>query len=308
MTETLTPKQMVEAGWTINITHQPNYGANNFSDSTYAKPDKDDPSDVIPAGDPVKERARANEVVVFELAPPDDATDEEFAAYPSLLEAFWSGAHADGYFGVGDVLTLKVRTRMDNLPEDESVLEDMQAAYAQQIRTWDGGESTVYATVHDTTMDWLDPTKGGVGWTHGSQPAKPTVQEAKLPEGVPANVAMVPYGFAAQDLARFRFVNKQEDHEQYTDTATGQVVEAVDYDRDSQFTDVYTAATSGYFKIRKPSASVRADTFDLRRLMTDPDFALSLADDAHGGGSNQFYVTQAVNTGGAVNRDRKSVV
>ena len=103
--ETLTPKQLRAAGWTVNVTAQPDYGANNYSDPDYAKPDYDDPDDAG-AGSTAKPKSHEGEVLVVELAPPDDATDAEFDGSNSMLEAYWKdGIRPDGYFGMGDVIT-----------------------------------------------------------------------------------------------------------------------------------------------------------------------------------------------------------
>ena len=103
---------------------------------------------------------------MFELAAPDDATDEEFIKYESLINAYYSGVHANGYLGYGDSMTLKVKTRLDNLgSEDTAVDESMFDAegklisYKDQmanIATWDSEDASVYITAHATDLKWME--------------------------------------------------------------------------------------------------------------------------------------------------------
>lgn len=93
----------------------------------------------------------------------------------------------------------------------------------------------------------------------------------------------------------------------YDDAMTGDHIQMVDFDHDNWYEDDgiierHLTNDGGLFRIRKPSASVRGDTAVLRTEVTSSDFAgVSFADDGHDGGDNQFYVTQAINTGGPVN-------
>ena len=97
------------------------------------------------------------------------------------------------------------------------------------------------------------------------------------------------------------FVRMVSDKAASTDTTTGEEIPAADYDKDGDLTDSYSYDRSGYFRVLKPSASVRGDTFIQRNLITDQDFDINLADDSHQGGDNRFVITQAINTGAAVN-------
>ena len=77
VTEHLTPKQLVANGWTVKVVDQPNYTSNNYDARQggidYGKPDADQPDDEAAAN--IKTYAHDEEVVVIELAPPDDASD-----------------------------------------------------------------------------------------------------------------------------------------------------------------------------------------------------------------------------------------
>ena len=94
--DTLYPGDLIRDGWTVDIYKQPNYGTNNYLSGgatvpVFAKPDADQVADGLVPSIATKTKRRDAEVVVFELAPPDDATDEEFQANASLLEAYWNG-------------------------------------------------------------------------------------------------------------------------------------------------------------------------------------------------------------------------
>lgn len=82
------------------------------------------------------------------------------------------GVHADGYLGFGDSITLKVRTRIDNL-DSSNVLEgnlfdgagDL-VSYKDQmntINTWTSGSTNVYLTAHDSDLGFMP---NGSNWTH----------------------------------------------------------------------------------------------------------------------------------------------
>ena len=122
-----------------------------------------------------KAHAHDREVVVFELAAPDDATDSEFAEFDSLLNAFYAGAHADGYLGYGDAITVKVKTRLDNLGDVESAMDDSLyedgnlVSFKKQMETmasWDGDDSQFYATAHETKLNWLSDDPADGAWDH----------------------------------------------------------------------------------------------------------------------------------------------
>ena len=316
VTEYLTPKQLIEQGWTVEITSQPNWEEDDFSQLGYAKPDADDPDDAVP-DETTKPKSHSGEVLVFELAPPDDASDEEFDKYNSMLHAYWMGVRPDGYFGAGDKVTLKVKTRIDNLGSEGTALEGAAdengsalsyKEQLEQVRTWDGEGSQAYVTSHDRTLSWLpgggaDPTEKG--WTHTYDNGT-KAEKGKLPK--PEDNLSVT-DFKDQTVDRFAFDDRVEDAAGYTDDngtpddpSDDIVVDEVDMDDDGQFDDVYSTATAGWFKIQRPNASIRADTLMQRRLIADPDFTgVNLGDDSHQGGTNEFLITQAINTGGAVN-------
>ncbi len=243
---------------------------------------------------------------------PDDASDAEFNRFDTMLEAYWGGIRPTGYLGVGDTLTMKVRARIDNLPSEDQMKTRFPADTTYQdkvnnIQTWRGGSSTVHITLHDSQMNWLDANYNGNGWRHrfanGSTGAKPAHLLQPAPDPDPDPFTIHPYAFALQDTNRWRIdaADRAQDHEASFDQNTGALIPAEDYDADGDMTDTYLTATSGSFKIWCPSSSVRGDTFALRSLVTDQDFAVSLANDAFWRSDNQFYITQAVNTGGAVN-------
>ena len=109
--ERLTPKQLVEAGWTLRVRVQPDYDADGYVQKDYAKGDVDDLDD-LPQSPDVKQRIHGGEVVVFELTPPDDASDLEFVKHPSMLSAFWDNVRADGYVGPGEIGRASCRERV----------------------------------------------------------------------------------------------------------------------------------------------------------------------------------------------------
>ena len=327
-TERLTPKQLLDRGWTVKITYQSDYGDNTFAESGstavrggknnahYGKADADDPSDTVEyrglVSDTLSGATEANqgvgsyasvkpnehdrEVVVFELAAPDDADDDEFNDYDSLLEGFYGGVHADGYLGYGDSLTLKVKTRLDNLGDvdsamDEGLYEDGKlVSYKKQMETissWEGDDSQVYATAHETKLNWVADKDG---WDHrpadgGNVLHKPKAddEEAKT---------LIGTSFHGQSVNRFYRAGEQ---------AADHLRNNINYDRDSDYDDLYVTDTSGWFRIRKPSVSVRADTAQLRSLLYNSDMNVYTGQDVQLKGDNSFYLTQAINTGGAVN-------
>lgn len=366
-TERLTPKQLMEKGWTVKISYQPDYGDNSYSqtgtrgkkdNAHYGKADADDPLDTVEnrglvtdvlSGSPeadnglaasvgakqavgsyasVKPARHGKEVVVFEIAAPDDATDREFAEFDSLLNAYYAGAHPDGYLGYGDSMTLKVKTRLDNLGDVDSAMDDSLyegdalVSYKKQMETiasWDGDESEVYATAHETKLNWIDD-EDSEGWDHiyegddltdvnqgqtglgqkpngaGSVTAGSDGTVAEGTTGLKPKLTdlktLIGTSFHGQSVNRFfRAGEKAEDH----------AVNNVNYDRDSDLDDLYVTDTSGWFRIRKPSASVRADTAKLRSLIYNSDMDVYTGQDVQLRGSNGFYLTQAINTGGAVN-------
>ena len=93
-----TPKQLIEDGWTVKITAQPNYsakpvyGAAGTDAAHYGKPDTDQPDDTLASRgiENIKPYEHEAETVVFEIAPPDDATDEEFLGYNTLFDAYYA--------------------------------------------------------------------------------------------------------------------------------------------------------------------------------------------------------------------------
>lgn len=367
--EKLTPKQLIERGWTVNIRIQPDYDANNYSASDYGKPDEDDPSDVVrPAtkvenadgswtitdpGSTSKPRSHDGEVIVFELAPPDDARDSEFARHHSQMEAFWDGVKADGCLANGDSITLKLRTRIDNLGSEDTAMEGLVTdgkvanyhAQVNAIRSWVSDKSTAYITTENRDLSFLDRL---MGWTHtfekdtpnpfagadAQKAADPIYELTKTGEGtwaytpftgatfqaghtyarpIVASDSGYRYGvgdFNNQNPYFYKYgrnVKLSYDAAAYDDAMTGDHIEMVDLDHDNWYEDStvierHLTNDAGLFRIRKPSASVRGDTAVLRTEVTSSDFTgVSFADDGHDGGDNQFYLTQAINTGAPVN-------
>ncbi|MEE0706949.1 MAG: hypothetical protein UCH28_11300, partial [Adlercreutzia sp.] len=402
--ERLTPKQMVEAGWTIKVRVQPDYDADGYIQRDYAKADLDDADD-LPASADVKTHSHEGEVVVFELTPPDDASDLEFVKHPSMLSAFWDNVRADGYVGPGDSVTLKVRTRIDNVGDEESAVEGLvdengdALTYAEQleaVRTWSAEASKAYFATENQDASWLPQE---TGWSHTfAKDVTVAIDSAEDAEShvnddgtvvlaaedvdnvyvVKRNGTAIVYGpngypeydlvaelaaedgtytfkagetylkptVAANSLSSFgtEWFNNQsplyfqwaagtvrvEDKLGHLDADTGEEVPDVDYDRDGKdtagderqkpvldengepqvdengdtvtapvskgFTETHLTNTSGTFEIRKPSASVRADT-GVTRAPTDDQNAV----DSTQSGSNDLYVTQAINTGAAIN-------
>ena len=402
--ERLTPKQLVEAGWTLRVRVQPDYDADGYVQKDYAKGDVDDLDD-LPQSPDVKQRIHGGEVVVFELTPPDDASDLEFVKHPSMLSAFWDNVRADGYVGPGDSITLKVRTRIDNVGDEESALEGLTDAdgdalgYAQQleaIRTWSAEASKAYFATENQDASWLPQA---TGWSHTFDEAVDVTivddadatsqfvegdirltrddaatiyvvnrdAEGRIVYDAEGNPTFTPILDALGAATTFTFeagetylkptvavdsvtslgtdwFNSQspsyfqwaagsvlvDDKLSHVDPDTGEVVPDVDYDRDHKdtsgderqklvvdengdavpgedgedqyvsvnrgFPERHLASVSGTFDIRKPSASVRADTGAVRSPTDD-----SNAIDSTQSGSNDLYVTQAINTGAAVN-------
>ncbi|WP_423775626.1 hypothetical protein [Adlercreutzia equolifaciens] len=376
--ERLTPKQLIEQGWTVRVRVQPDYDKDAYGalasgaankHSEYGKPDGDDPNDTVDAAD-VKGRARSGETIVFELTPPDDANDAEFLKHASLLSAFWDNVRADGYLGAGDAVTLKVRTRIDNVGDEESALADLTdengelLPYNQQkelVRKWSTEATKAYFTAEDRDVAWLPKE---TGWSHrwtGETATVTVSKDEKLYKAVTDGAGNVLYGadgfpqYTAltdpagadeqtvtleQGALYLRptveedstgvygvggFNNQCPEYFQWADEAslvydsdtredpdTLDIIPAVDYDKDGVYTsgdkktgkkDVratlperHMSSTSGMFTIRKPSASVRVDTGMVRIPTNDTS-----STDSTQSGNNNLWVTQAVNTGAAVN-------
>ena len=292
VTEQLTPQDLIDQGWYVHVSEAPDWGANDFTQPDYAKPDADDP-DGIGTDPTAKPKQREGETLVFEFAPPHDATAEEFARYDTLLEAARAGVHADGYFGSGDSLTLFVKTRVDNTgAEGDDAL----------TTAWLSDASEFYATVHDLDgRDW-DGEDGEDGW----------ISTWRNPEGgagkpvVPADpTSIFDAGFAEQLLETIRFVNPISDAPATSELALGwplvRKTAAQDFDCDGAYDDIYTHTTSGTFALARPESSVRIDTKKHRSLVTNPDLGDEAADDASLGAEQVLLLDQAVNEGGAVN-------
>ena len=167
-------------------------------------------------------------------------------------------------------------------------------------RSWDGESCQAYYTTEERQLQWMQ----GDDWDHtytAGDKAGATASKPVRPDDPLADFGVD--DFAAQSPVRFFLSGtKAQDSPAYVDQVTGDEMPAIDLDCDGEYDDVYVGAQAGWFRVRKPMASVRADTAVLRRQITDPDFTtVTLADDGHDGGNNQFYLTQAINTGGAVN-------
>ena len=294
VTDKLTPRQLVDSGWYVHVREVPNWGANDFTQEDYAKPDTDTPND--DGTDPTaKPRDHEGETLVFEFAAPNDATDGEFAAYGTLISAMRGGVHADGYFGSGDVLTLRVKTRVDNVGAEG--IEDLTT-------DWLADESSFYATVHDLDgADWPEGAEPGEdswirGFTHvGTSEVKPIYDQDS------DNIFERP--LAMQHIETFKLENQVSDAPAQTRVRWGWPLLAQsaeqDFDCDQDLTDVYTSAQSGAFAIAKPAATSRIDTKAHRVQVTNPDLGSGAADDAHMKGDQYILLDQAVNTGAAVN-------
>lgn len=292
-------------------------------------------------------------MLVFELAPPDDARDSEFARHHSQMEAFWDGVKSDGCLANGDSVTLKLRTRIDNLGSEDTAMEGLVTdgnvanyhAQVNAIRSWVSDKSTAYITTEARDLSFLDRL---MGWTHKFEAdtpnpfagkdakvaADPIYELTKTGDGtwsytvftgetfqaghtyarpIVASDSGYRYGvgnFNNQNPYFYKYGRNTKlsyDAAAYDDAMTGDHIQMVDFDHDNWYEDDgiierHLTNDGGLFRIRKPSASVRGDTAVLRTEVTSSDFTgVSFADDGHDGGDNQFYVTQAINTGGPVN-------
>ncbi len=107
-----------------------------------------------------------------------------------------------------------------------------------------------------------------------------------------------------QDLVLWvnRAMDQEADEEADEDD---EAAKAADYDRDGDYTDLYTTARSAVFRLRKPDGAARIDSIMPRRSIIDPDEqTIVTATDVHikGATSMQYLLDQAQNKGGAVNR------
>lgn len=282
VTETLTPQDLADQGWHVNVTAEPNWAENDYSQDGYGKPDADAPNETVP-DDTTKPKSHEGETLVFEIAAPNDATDEEFEQYESLVDAARHGVKIDGAFETGDSITLMVRTRVDNAGSEDT---------AGDLTTqWLADNSTFYGTVHETDGGFID------AFRHGNEQPKPVYVENS------DNFFDRPLD--EQSTLGFTWVNQANDAPEQVNLAFAlppvEVIPAVDYDADGDYTDVYTSATSGDFAIAKPEVSVRGDTQKNRENITNPDLGEQVVDDAHLGGEQRFVLSQAVNEGSAVN-------
>ena len=104
--ERLTPKQLIEQGWTVRVRVQPDYDKDAYGGSRLRRRQQAQrirqarnwgrPETIPLDAADVKGCARSGETIVFELTPPDDANDSEFLKHESLLSAFWDNVRADG--------------------------------------------------------------------------------------------------------------------------------------------------------------------------------------------------------------------
>lgn len=327
VTERLTPKQLVDRGWTIEFKSSKNWKNDNFSDPDYGKADLDDPTDE-PSSDQTKSYSHEGEIVVVEVAPPNDATDEEFDRNENMIQAYWlDRIHPDGYFGAGDEITVKLRTRIDNVNDDAEDYEELQKSlydengkelsYQEkfalyQQNTWEGEESNVYLTTHESAMQWTNDWKH----TYSADYADPSKAGQKAVKQVrpAADSRFSVKDFSEQSADRFYFNDPVfEDMDPYDEVVTippvgsglnpGDVIhhEGDDFDIDKDYTDVFTNATSGSYRVAQPSASIRLDTYKLRTDLSDPYTKNTIGEDSHQKAENVMYVTQAINTGSAVN-------
>ena len=92
-----------------------------------------------------------------------------------MLNAYYAGAHCDGYLGYNDSMTLKVKTRLDNLGDTETALDEglytdgvLKSVKDQlaAIYAWEGEASNVYATAHETKLNWLSDNPDDAAWDH----------------------------------------------------------------------------------------------------------------------------------------------
>ena len=298
VTETLTADDLQKAGWTVHITTAPDWAANSYADPDFGKPDPDNPGEGVPSDKKtVKPNSHDGETVVFEFAAPSDESDEEFQKYETLLSAARNGVRPDGYFGTGDTMTLKLKTRVDNLgAEDEATngggtisISDLDA----RARQWVADSAHSYVTTHGLDGSWIDE------WDHVSadgnaaevKPVFPVYKDEEEKEAHAFDNA-----FSSQAPESFEYSDRQEDSKP---TILGN--DGVDYDNDGSYDDIYTHSESGIFAVRMPNASARLDTVKLRSLATNPDLGEAVATDPDLRYQQELLLDQAVNMGGAVN-------
>ena len=141
--------------------------------------------------------------------------------------------------------------------------------------------------------------------TYGGTTVPLRGMKAKTPHDYQPEVGVQ---FNPQSVSRFYREGKLAE-----DVFSANPAERVDYDLDGKandavvppegenFDDLYVTADTGTFRIRKPMSSVRGDTARLRKLLDNQDMGIVVAGDVANKGENDFYITQAINTGGAVN-------
>ncbi len=309
VTDVLSSQALADQGWTVHFRRQADWGADDYTQDGYALPDRDGDAGAAPERDDVKPKSHGGEKVVIELAPPSDETEQEYKQFNSLIAAAHTGVRADGYLGSGDSIELRIKTRIDNL-EDEEAAED-----GSREGTWDAGTTRLHVTFDATNGAWIrndEWTENMVGedgsmvvkdmddpnraWDHlgDADASKPVFEDG--------SEILFNQRFAGQDSARFAWMERDEDAEAYVDEATGETVPAADWDDDEDLADVYTADESGYFKVMRPDADVRIDTYKLRDSTFTPGVGAG-SEDAHVQSQllSQFMLTKAENKGGAVN-------
>ncbi len=210
-----------------------------------------------------------SETVVIELCPP---ADDGFTGYDSYAQ----GKKPAGYLASGSWINLKIKVRVDNLG-DESTID------TEDSDVWDILAGETYVTTH----------MGDGSFNEG--------------DGIDR--------FGTQSQDDMYWSNSRTDE---PGTPAGEGTEAVpdkNYDKDyllsaegeqqPDLTDIYTYAQSAKLTLLKPNGSVRGDTSVVRRLVTDPDSSEEVVvDDPHIRGAThvKYYLDQAINQGGAVNR------
>ena len=153
---------------------------------------------------------------------------------------------------------------------------------------------------HTYSADYADSSKAGQKAVKQVRPAADSRFSVK--------------DFSEQSADRFYFNDPVfEDADPYDEVVTippagsglnpGDVIhhEGDDFDIDKDYTDVFTNATSGSYRVAQPSASIRLDTYKLRTDLSDPYTKNTIGEDSHQKAENVMYVTQAINTGAAVN-------
>ncbi len=225
------------------------------------------------------------QVVTFEVV---TASDMGFKDYSSYAE----GLNPPGHLAYGDSLVLKIRTRLDN-----KEAEGIDPSNDTNPDVWTGYYSEVYATLHTTNGDYIITDKGNI---YDDAERSQITGEVILYDGYKINEsALEKYGFPMQTqiIKTVDFRDKVVEDEVVEGSLTA------DYDRDGQEDSTYSVASSGWISVWKPEATVRIDTSELRRVISDANMTNRLVDDAHVRSSDimDIRLNQVVNDQSNVN-------